>query len=469
MKWKNPKRTLLAGIALGTALLVSACSGAGGSASNGSAANTTRPTGSFTLKVAYGSDYVFDTGDLATKWWQQVADDYKKKYPKATIEWVPIPGSYNDIVNKLSLMYKSPSTAPDVAEIPSGGIGLWATSNYLLPLNGYLGSTDWWSKIPPVVQSEGTFSGKTYAVNHGENDTALLYNKDMFKKAGIPVPWVPKTWNDILDAAQKISSALPGVTPLWLNAGVNSGANGLLQGINNFIVGTKSPTIQDNSNNKFVVDSPGIRDALTFYKKAFSSGVTPPVSQLFSPNAVTTPLTQFRDGKLAIAVGSNYYGGNWTDFINAPAWPEASTVIGEAILPTNYDPTKAASTLGGWDLAVSAKAKQPQAAFDFVNVAMSEKNLIDAANWAGWVPPVKDYWTSPRYTDFAPPYNEFFAKILPSATLTPTSSDYSVWVQGMGQATGTIAQDPSTTVDQAVAILKNYVSQQLGPDRVETK
>jgi multiple sugar transport system substrate-binding protein len=256
------------------------------------------------------------------------------------------------------------------------------------------------------------------------------------------------------------------VTPIWLNAGTGSGANGLLQGINNFIVGTSTPTIYDAKNNKFVVDSPGIREALSFYQQAYSKGLGADTSALFSPNAVTTPLTAFQSGKLAIAVGSNYYGGNWTKTISAPYWPQAPSTMGEAIIPT-YSGTGTASTLGGWDFSIAAKSKVAKAAFDFINIAENEQNSIDAANWAGWVPPDKAYWTASLYTNFAAPYNAFFADITPSSTLTPSNASYSVWVQGMGEATGAIAQNPKTTVSQAVGILKSYVTSQLGSSQVE--
>ena len=36
-----------------------------------------------------------------------------------TINFTEIPGSYNDLVTKLSLLYRSSSTAPDVAQIPT--------------------------------------------------------------------------------------------------------------------------------------------------------------------------------------------------------------------------------------------------------------------------------------------------------------------------------------------------------------
>lgn len=417
-----------------------------------------------TLTVAYPSVYAFDTGPLATQWWNQVKSDFTKEYPNVKVQYIPIPGSYQDVVNKLSLLYRSSSTAPDVAEMPSAQIGLWSSSGYLAPMNKYLKTSSWFKAFPKVIQGEGEFNGDIYAVNAGENDDALMYNKTMFKEAGISVPWKPTNWQSIITAAQQIKKALPSVTPLWLIAGTGSGANGPLDGINNFIFGTNTPTIQTKSG-KLVIDSPGIRAALGFYQRVYADGLGASESALFSPNAVTDPLALFKTGKLAIAVGGNYYGGNWTKFVSAPYWPQATSTMGVVDLP-NEAGTGVASTLAGWDLAISSHASDPQAAYNFINVAQDPTNLIDAANWAGWVPPVSTDWTLPAYTNFAAPYNADFAQVLPSATEAPTSANYSVWVQGMGEATGDFVQNPKTTVNQALTTLENYVTEQLGSSAV---
>jgi multiple sugar transport system substrate-binding protein len=445
-------------LAVAAAVSISACGGA-------SPSGGTSPTSgnAKVIKVAYGSTYVFDTTGLTDKWWNQVAKQFEAQNPGVKVQLVPIPGSYNDIVNKLSLLYRSPSTAPDVAEIPTGQIGLWQSSGYLRPLDSFLSGSSWWSKFPAVVQSEGRFGGKVYAVDQGENDSALLYNKTMFRKAGLPVPWKPTNWNDILTTARKLKAALPGVIPMWLNAGSGSGANGLLQGINNFINGTSTPKIQDGS--KWVVDSPGIRDSLAFMKSVYSGGLGASQSALFSPNAVTTPLKLFAQGKLAMAVGSNYYTGNWTKFIGAPYWAQAAQTMAVTPIPTENG-GGIASTLGGWDYAISAHSGNPSAAFKLIDVMENQQNSIDAANWAGWVTPNKDYWNASAFTKFAP-YQSLFAQILPHATLTPSSSDYSIWVQGMGNATGQLVQNPSTSVSSAVGTLSSYVSNQLSSSSTE--
>jgi multiple sugar transport system substrate-binding protein len=191
---------------------------------------------------------------------------------------------------------------------------------------------------------------------------------------------------------------------------------------------------------------------------------------LFSPNnAPNIPSTDFYKGKLGIAVSANFIGGNWTKQVSFPYWSKASTAMGVAGLPTANGKSYA-STLSGWDYGISSHASSAQAAatMEFLNVAQDSTNLINAGNWAGWVPPVKSDWTVPLYTKFAAPFNEEFGKLLPTSSELPSSANYSVWVQGIEQASGQIAQHPNTTGAQAMATMKSFVSNQLSSSQVTT-
>ena len=219
-----------------------------------------------------------------------------------------------------------------------------------------------------------------------------------------------------------------------------------------------------------VVDSPGLLQTLDFFHTMFSKGLGAPTSQLFSPNnAPNIPSADFKKGTLGIAVGANFLAGNWTKQVSFPYWPQASTAIGIAGLP-KVNGGGYASTLSGWDYGISSTATSAQAtaAFNFMNVAQEQTNLIDAGNWAGWVPPVQSDWTVPLYTNFAAPFNQEFGELLPSSSELPTSANYSVWVQGIEEASGTLAQTPSTTGAQALSQMKSFVTNQLGASAVVT-
>jgi multiple sugar transport system substrate-binding protein len=425
--------------------------------------------GKTVLRVAYGSTFVFLTPALAVKWWGGVAKEFEKTHPNVTVQFEPIPGGYTDIVTKLSLLYRQSSTAPDVAELPAGQMGGWVSSGYLLPLDKYLPTASYWNQFPQSVKNETTFNGHVYAVDHGENTNALFYNIPMFKKAGIPVPWHPKNWADLISAAQKIHKALPSVWPIWLQGGSAGGTIAIQYNGGNLLQGSTNPTIFDTKTNKWVVDSPGLRQTFQFYIQLAKGGLQAPVSELLNPNAVDSVPALTAQQKMAIVVGANFYGEAWVKATCGPCWVAAPKIMGVAYFPTeNGQAPGIASALGGWELAIGAHTANASAAWDFIQTAQEQKNMINADNWGGWVPPAKSYWTAPQYVNYAPPYQAFFATIMPKAVDEPNTTDFTVWGTGFNNATGAIIQKPSTTVQQAVDIMKSYVTQQLGAGNVET-
>ena len=418
------------------------------------------------LKVAYSSTYVFDTNTLASRFFHGIAKQFDQQNPGYKVQLVPIPGDYNNIVTKESLMFRSASTAPDIVELATGESGVYAASDFLLPLNKYLNHSTWWKNVPQIVRENGTQHGQVYTVDQGDNTTALFYNKVLFRKAGLPVPWHPTSWAAIIAAAKKIKRSLPGVIPFWMIDGSASGAMSALFGFNNLLYGTKTPQIQVGD--KWVVDSPGIRDVLGFFKSIYSAGLGTPASQVFSPNAATVALPLFANGKLAMGIGSNYYSGNWTKAVGAPYWKAAPRIMGITALP-NMTGGGSVTTVGGWALGIGAHTKYPQAAFKLLSLMEGDvTNSINQANWIGLIPPNSQAWRAPGYLKFAPG-QRLFAKLLANAHIvTPSSANYPVWVQGMNNATGAIVQNPSTSVSSAVNQLKSYVTNQLGADKTTT-
>ncbi|HEY1824481.1 MAG TPA: extracellular solute-binding protein [Acidimicrobiales bacterium] len=422
-----------------------------------------------TITAAYAANTTFDTTPLGYTWWHAVAKEFEAKYPNDTVKLVPVDGGEPDFLTKLALLYHSSSTAPTIAQFPSTEIALYESTGYLMSMSKLLQGSSWFSQYPTVIQNEGKIGGKVYAVSAGENNNGIYYDKSILEKAGIKLPWQPKNWQDIITAAKAIKKAEPSVIPLWLNAGTAAGPNGAGYGILNLLAGSSTPTIETSSG-KMVVSSPGLLQALNFYHEVFADGLGAPTSQLFSPNnAPNIPSADFAKGTLGIAVSANFIGGNWTKQVSFPYWKASSTAMGIAGLPAASG-NGYASTLSGWDYGISSGATSAQAtaAMDFLNIAQDSTNLIDAANWAGWVPPVKSDWTNPLYTNFDSPFAEEFGKLLPYSSELPSNSNYSVWVQGIEQASGDIAEKPSTTGAQAMQSMNSFITNQLGSSEVTT-
>lgn len=423
-----------------------------------------------TLTVAYSKTYVFDADPLSVTWWNNVKKQFEQTYKGAHLNLEGFDGTDVDLVNKVALLYKSASTTPDVFMLPTGYVGQWVASNYFTPLDQYLTpkNAPWWSGFPAVIKNESRINGHVYAINTGENDSAIYYNKAMLRKAGIKLPWHPKTWADIIAAAKKVKAANPGIVPLWAAAGTSAGAGGVLQGSANLVLGSKTPVIFDQKTKKWVVDSPGLRQVFQFYKDVYSNGLGASTSDLFSPKAVGRPVELMKDHQLAIAIGSNWFADAWTE--QNRHWPTARKDAASTPLPTSTGQAPgSASTLGGWAIGVSATSKNQELGFDLVNIIERTQNQIYIANHAGFVPPSSVVQKAPGYINYAPPFNRTFADTLKNAKPVPSNeAGYPVWVQGMGQATGQIAQKPSTSVDAAIKILHDTMVNQVGANKVET-
>jgi multiple sugar transport system substrate-binding protein len=428
------------------------------------------PSGQIT--VLYSYNYVFNSVQLAKTWWANIAKEWKKKYPNVKLNLVGTGGTDIDEMNKAALLFRSKSTAPDVIQLPTTFISQFGGSGYLLPLDKYVTSAanaPFWKNFPKNVQDMGRFNGTLYAINAGNNDSGVVYNKKILAKAGIKMPWKPKNWNDILVAARKVKAKVPGVWPLWLAAGVAAGPTNVLQGSGNLIFGTKTPTMFDDKTKKWVVDSPGIRATFNFYRTVYSQGLGAPTSELFRPDAVGRPPLLFKEGKVAISFGSNWYPTVWVDAKSAAPWKAGLKTVGIAPIPTqNGQAPGATSTLGGWAYAVGNATKNADAAWAFIKMASEPKNMLDTALWSGFVPPDHTVGQLPAFVKYAPPFMAAFNDYEKYGQPLPTDQNFPVYARALNTATGAFAQHPDTSVTDALKMLKDGVVQQLGSDKVET-
>jgi multiple sugar transport system substrate-binding protein len=437
-------------------------------ASTASASDRSSHATAGTISVLYSESYEFDAKNLTDSWWGTVKKEFEAANPGSKLKLIPVGGTDFDEQKKAALLLRSASTSPDVVSMETPNVGELAESGYLLPLNTYTSADkEFWPDTPAAVKTMSTFGGNVYAINSGNNVSMMIYNKAMLKKAGVAVPWKPKTWNDILSAARKVKASNPGVIPLWLHAGASIGPFvGLAQTSGNLIDGSSTPIMLDPKTKKWVIDSPGLRATLGFYKTVFSEGLGPPSGDLFGSTAAIQPPDLLRKHKLAIDLGSNWYPGQWVFKFAAP-WPTAKTEVGYAPIPTQTGqaPGKA-TTLAGWSWGIAKASKNPDLAWKLIEIMQQPKNMINHANWAGFVPPNTKVASSEAFNKFAPPQG-LFATYTAFATPIPSDPGFPVYGRALGDATGKIAQSPSTSIDDAIKIIENDMKNELGPDKIE--
>src|SRR5690348_2428873 len=385
------------------ALVATVLAACGGGSSNNSS-NSLSDDMKGTITVAYSTTYVFDSDDQSVIWWNKVKSEFEQAYPNAKLNLQGFNGTDVDLVNKVALEYKNPSTTPDVFMLPTGYVGQWVASDYLLPVDSFVNDPSkapFWGDFPKVIQDESKINGHVYAVNTGENNSALYYNVSMLQKAGIQVPWQPKNWDDLIAAAKAVKASGQNVVAFWAPAGTSAGAGGVLQGSANMVYASSTPTIYDYSKKKWVVDSPGLREVMQFYKDVYSNKLGGSTSDLFSPKAVGRPVVLLKDHQMAIAIGSNWFADAWTE--QNRHWATAAQEASAVPIPTSKGQAPgSASTLGGWAVAVSKVTKHPQLSWGLLQIMEEDDNQVFIANRAGFVPPSQKVAKSDGFLNFAP-------------------------------------------------------------------
>jgi multiple sugar transport system substrate-binding protein len=199
---KNGK-SVLAVLAL-FAILVAACGGTPG---------TTTPSG--TLGALSGEVRI--SGFSSTPTEDALLTDsinaFMKDNPNVKVKWEPIAKDY-DTVLKTNI---AAGTEADVFYVDI----FWADSimktGKLLALDDYMAKTKTnKSEFVTSLLNAFTYNGKVYGIPKDFNTLGLVYNKDLFKAAGVAEPTNDWTWTDLSAAAKKLTTG--GVVGLSLPA-----------------------------------------------------------------------------------------------------------------------------------------------------------------------------------------------------------------------------------------------------------
>ncbi|WP_328873910.1 extracellular solute-binding protein [Streptomyces sp. NBC_00287] len=357
-----------------------------------------------------------------------IKEEFEKKYPGKKVEFIPIKAPDSEYYTKLQQMLRSPKTAPDLVYEDTFLINSDITSGYLKPLDDYLANwPDWNQFIDTAKEAAKGENGKTYGVPDGTDTRGLWYDKAIFKKAGLPATWQPKTWDDVLDAARTIKEKVPDVTPLNVYTGKPAGEAATMQGFEMLLYGTndgKTDPLYDSSSKKWIAGSQGFRDALTFVETVYKEKLGPDVSDALDPNFGTRVRGELLpQGKLGIDLDGSWLPQDWLEG-SGHEWPQWSQKLGLAAMPTQHGqaPGKV-SMSGGWTWAIPDKAANPDLAFDFIKTMQTKAN---AQKWYvanSGIAVREDVANDPAYAE-AQPGIKFFTDLVASTHYRPAYPAY---------------------------------------------
>ena len=444
----------IAAAAMASALVLSGCSAGGGEDSN-----------STTIKVAYSKFGNFIQMDDHMK---AVKEQFEAENEGMTVELVPIEALENDYFTKLALMNQSEATAPDVMYEDTFKVKSDAEAGYILPLDDYIAEWEDWEQFPDNAREAGAGDdGKIYGIPMGTDTRAIWYNKQLLADAGVEVPWEPTSWDDILDAAAAVKEFNPDLIPFNIYSGKGQSEGASMQGFQMLLSGTED-TLYNSDEKKWVVGSDGFIDSLGFVADVYQGDLGPTPQQALDKNVNTTVNAEWiPQGTLAMSLDGSWVSGTWLETGTTP-WPEWNDVMGVAAMPTqDGEGAGRTSMSGGWTLAMGAKTKNADAAWDFISLALDEENSLSYDIAASQIAVRTDVGTTPEYVDSNPTF-AFFSELVADTHFRPATTDYAKISNEITVAMESVMTGQQTP-EEAAEVYDTAVAGIVGEDNTTTK
>ena len=420
-------------------------------------------TGPQKLSITYGEPW--------RELFEPAIADFKAKYPDVELEVTMVPYGV-DMVEKVSLDLAA-GVASDIIMVDSFMIPEWAEAGYLYPLDDYLAKWPDWEQYYPGMQEIVAFGGKHYGVMIDTDVRMLWYWKPVFEKAGIPMPWEPKDWDDVINTALLIKEKVPEVkAPLFIPMGTKWAEGTTMQGFYMVLLGADTPEndcnrLRDWEAGKWIGSSPAIWEALRFYHDVFYRLKLCPVEPHYVPDVWGEWRRMMREGEIGIGLGGSW---EWTEFWpkeELPPVEEREKLLGWAPMPGSGKPgaPKIVTISGGWALGINAAAKDPDLAWKFFEVLFTRDRMGEWLAFAGKIATRKDVTEVPAYAE-----NKYLVDVLKLMDYTtyrdtyPGYSRVSFYVQ---EATADVAVEGLTPAE-AMERFKEKLIEEFGTENVTT-
>ncbi|MRT31338.1 ABC transporter substrate-binding protein [Herbaspirillum sp. CAH-3] len=326
--------------------------------------------------------YPVAVGGAVTKTIDSMVADFEKANPDIKVKAI-YAGTYQESIVKALTAFKG-GTPPTLAVLLSTDLFTLIDENAIVPIDSLASSAEdkkWIDGFYKGFMENSQTDGKTWGIPFQRSTIVMYYNKTLFKEAGLNPEKAPANWNEMVEAAKKLTKRdAAGNVSQW---GVKIPSTGFGYWMFQAMTASNDTILMNSAGTKTYFDKPGAVQALQHWVDLTTKDKVMPAGSI---EWGTTP-KDFLEQKAAMVWTTT---GNLTNIRTNASFP-----FGVAMLPGIKHP---GSPTGGGNFYVFNKTSpaEQQAAMKFIRFATEPAR---AAQWSiatGYVAPRQDAWDTPE-------------------------------------------------------------------------
>lgn len=275
------------------------------------------------------------------------------------VELTTIPD--NQMVTKLATSVQS-GDVPDLISFDLIFMPDFMKAGFLTDLTDVLSADPNQAKVAQAFRDLASYEGRLYGTGFTPDVSILLYNKDVFAKAGLDPESPPKTIGQLQEYATTIKEKVPDAYGYYFS-GSCGGCNIFTQAP---MMWASGATLLPTSGEAPAMEGPGVAEVLTMLKEMWEGGIIPESAEA---DTGANFFSAFEAGNIGM-VGSGGFA------ISALKANHPDMNFGIAPLP-GLNEGQASSFVGGDVIAIPKGAKNADLALQFIQWQLTDEAQLE--------------------------------------------------------------------------------------------
>ncbi|SHK07914.1 ABC transporter substrate-binding protein [Paramaledivibacter caminithermalis] len=286
---------------------------------------------------------------------QEIVKKFEETHPNIKVDVQLTP--YKQYFTKLETAAQG-GEVPDVFWMNGPRFMKYAANGILMPITEKVKSENIdLSKYPQGLIDLYSYKDNLYGIPKDWDVTALWYNKRLFDEAGVDYPTNEWTWEDMKEAAKKLTNTDKGVYGIAARADTQEGAYNTIPACGGYII--------SDDRTKSGYDTAGNAEGIKVWIDLIKEGVSPTVPEMDD----TSPISMFQSEKVAMI-----YAASW----NVPEFMKNEMIkdnVDLVVMPKIKG--NRGAVIHGLSNVIYSGTKHPEEAWELVKyLASKEANEI---------------------------------------------------------------------------------------------